>query len=137
MDLSTLWANFIEAYGMYLLGLVILVAADFLMGLGAALKQKKFDWAVLANFYRTNVIPKIVGWVALVIVSYAVTGPVSKILGPVAAGYFGPGMANVSYLALAGTMLASIYSNYQEISAPSPVVAPVVVAIPAPEKKEG
>lgn len=118
MDLQTLWTIFISTYGVYIGGLVLLIAADLILGIASALKRKVFDWQVVSNFYRTNIIPKLLGWVAVTLLAYAASGPVGQLLGPTVGQYFGPAAANGFYLAVVGSLLASIYSNYQEIQKP-------------------
>lgn len=48
-----------------LIGVVLLVMLDWLFGVIRAIKEGKFEWALLANFYLTTVIPYVLGWAAL------------------------------------------------------------------------
>jgi hypothetical protein len=44
------------------LAIFALILADVLLGIAAALKTAQFQWTVLANFYRTNIMPYVLGY---------------------------------------------------------------------------
>lgn len=53
--------------------LVGLIVLDLLLGVAAALRTNTFDFGKLADFYKTNVIPYILGYLAFyVVISYVI-----------------------------------------------------------------
>jgi hypothetical protein len=68
--------DFLDPYlaflGPQLVTVIALIVMDLLFGVGKALRTGEFDWGKLADFYRTNVIPKLFGWAGLAIGSYFV-----------------------------------------------------------------
>ena len=45
--------------------ILALIGADLLSGVGLALKTRTFDWRRLADFYGSNVIPYILGYLSV------------------------------------------------------------------------
>ncbi|KAA3645318.1 MAG: hypothetical protein DWQ07_12685 [Chloroflexi bacterium] len=45
--------------------LLVLILADFILGVAVALKTRMFDWSKLADFYGSNVLPKVLGYVVI------------------------------------------------------------------------
>jgi hypothetical protein len=56
---------FTEAWVLQIVGAVILVVADVLFGLIIAVKSGVFDPRKAANFYKTTVLPYLLGWLVL------------------------------------------------------------------------
>lgn len=117
MDINTLWAQFVSTYGEIIIGVVALILADLVTGVAAALKLKKFNWQTLGNFYVTNVLPKLLIWIALNLVVSALTKlPMldqwANVINPVTVAG--------SFLVVAGTLLNSIWMNAQEVMKNAP-----------------
>lgn len=122
--MEKLWVTFIAQYHNYLLTLVGLVVADLIFGVASALKRKVFSLAVLSNFYRTNVIPKLLGWVALSVLTAAAS---PELLGSGAA-YATPVVTVGAWGAIVLTMGSSIWANGKEVFGagilPKPKITP-------------
>ena len=67
MDL-TFFETIITSAGPQITTLLALIAANVLLGLGVAIKEKKFEWAKVANFYLSDILPKLVGYIAVLII---------------------------------------------------------------------
>ena len=121
-DFSNLLNLIVAQWGKPLGGLLLLVLVDVLLGVGSALRRKQFQWQVVANFYRTTVLPKIVGWVAAVILSYAVIlSALPNDLGATLA----PISATLALAFVVADLGSSIIANWREVFGPAPVVPPV------------
>ena len=59
-----------------ILGLIVL---DFVLGVAGALRTDKWDWKKVANFYQTNVLPFILGYLAFYVAANLI--PDFKLLG--------------------------------------------------------
>jgi hypothetical protein len=53
---------FPEAFVNALLGILALITIDLVFGVAVALKTKIYAWSQLADFYRTSVMPGLLGW---------------------------------------------------------------------------
>ena len=108
MDL-TFFEKIITAAGPQVTTLFALVAANFLLGLGVAIKEKKFEWAKVANLYLSDILPKIVGYVAVCIV---VKFGALDHLGPNLSDAIGNGLLTAAWLAIVvsigGDLLAKL-----------------------------
>ena len=60
--------------------IMALIVVDFLLGIAAALRRGEFDLKKVADFYRTNVIPYLLGYAAFYIGARLV-GPDLAVLG--------------------------------------------------------
>jgi hypothetical protein len=54
-------SDFVKA----LVGIALLILIDLVFGVAVALKLRKFDFKLLADFYRTTVMPNLLGWIVL------------------------------------------------------------------------
>lgn len=43
-------------------GLLLVIVLDLVLGVAVAIQQKKFEWSKLADFYRSKVVPNLLGW---------------------------------------------------------------------------
>ncbi len=43
-------------------GLLLVIVLDLVLGISVAIKAKVFEWSKLADFYRSTVIPNVLGW---------------------------------------------------------------------------
>lgn len=110
MDLQyliTLIAAFFSAWQVKTtLGLIVI---DVVLGLAAALRAGRFDFGKLAEFYRTNVLPYVLGY----LVFYVAVG---YIIPPESLGDLGAPVneatVTLAWGALAGTLLKSIFGNF-------------------------
>lgn len=117
IDFSALFAQLIAAYGPPVTLLVLLIVVDLTLGVASALKRRVFEWKKVGDFYTTNVLPKLIGWIALTILSYALT---QAALPPEIAAVLAPLSAGLAYLLVLASLGASILSNYQELFGPPP-----------------
>jgi len=86
--------------------ILALIALDLVLGVASALKRQEFAWHALGDFYLTNVIPKLLGYIGLSIVIRAVAGIDSVI---------GEGAQWVAFGVLAASLVGSIGANFREI----------------------
>lgn len=101
------------------LALVALIAIDVLTGVGSAIKLKRFALQKLADFYRTSVIPQLVGWLSIsALTSIAASALVDAELAQVISG----AQAWSMYSAIVLALLASIKANTDEIMRPAQVI---------------
>lgn len=70
-----------EQYSAQVLTLVGLIVADVVLGVASAVKAGKFDWQRVADFYRSQVLPSLLGWLGVTVALYLVT---PGLLGPAA-----------------------------------------------------
>ena len=90
-----------------LLGLIV---ADVLFGVASALRRGVFDWGKLANFYKTDVLPYILGYLALYVSVGFIIPPDSGVGEP-----FNQGAVTLAWLVLVGSLIKSIVSNFGEL----------------------
>lgn len=102
-------AFFADPFVKAVLGLIVL---DFLLGVAAALKNREFDFAKLADFYVTNVIPYVLGYLAFYIATHLIVDP--AILGDWA-DLVGEVAIKVAWLAIVGTLGNSIINNMKKL----------------------
>lgn len=109
-------------YAPLVIVLLALVVADVLSGILSALKRGVFKWREVANVYRTNVVPKIGGWVIVtaLVETLTRTANLPDIANTViqAVNVFG------FYPLVIADLLASLVLNLQELARPVPAPAP-------------
>jgi hypothetical protein len=44
------------------LGILLVIVLDLVLGIAVAIKSGQFEWSKLASFYRTSVVPGLLGW---------------------------------------------------------------------------
>lgn len=90
-----------------LLGLIVL---DVLLGVATSLKQRVFDFSKLAQFYASNVLPYIVGYLAFYVT-------VGFVIPPESLGDLGTPVneatVTLAWGVLVATLLKSIMGNFQ------------------------
>jgi hypothetical protein len=101
------------------LALVALIAIDVLTGVGSAIKLQRFALQKLADFYRTSVLPQLVGWLSIsALTSIAASALVDAELAQVISG----AQAWSMYSAIVLALLASIKANTDEIMRTAQVI---------------
>lgn len=98
-------------YKQYALGLVGLILLDVVLGIALAIKINKFDWRKVGLFYRSMVLPYIIGWLVISVVT--------RIVAPEVLGDFGFLVGDVvvigSWLAIVATLAGSIIKNAKDL----------------------
>ena len=137
--LVTTYAPYLET----LLGLVIL---DVIFGVAAALRKGQFQWAAIANFYKSSVLPDVLGWLGLVIATYLVA---PGLLGAYA-NIVSQSIVTLAWLTVVATLGLSIIKSASEVlninispallkqmstvtpaESPAPLILPTPAAPPA------
>jgi hypothetical protein len=80
------------------------VALDLGLGIAHALKEQRFEWAKVADFYRTNVGPYLVGYVTLHLV-------ISFIIPPDSLAGLGAALSPALVTGLWGLIMASLSAS--------------------------
>lgn len=95
-----------------LLTLTGLILLQVILAVALAIREKKFDWKQLANFYRTMVAPFVVGWLAFVFVVKLIS---VDMLGPQYSGLVDDGVTWLSWLAVVSSLGARIYKTAKDL----------------------
>lgn len=95
-----------------LLGLIIL---QVVLAVALAIRERKFDWKQLADFYRTMVLPYVISWLVFV---FAVQLISIDLLGPTYNGLVGDGVTWLSWLAVVTTLSARIVETVKKLFGP-------------------
>jgi len=83
-----------------------LIGLDFALGVSQAIKEGQFEWAKLAQFYGTNLAPKVLGYL-LLYVTFGLLPGISGILEESA--------VSVSFGVIAAEQAGSIYGHLRAI----------------------
>lgn len=120
MDLLT---ELSQKYAPLVVVLLALIVADLLSGVLSALKRGVFHWRELANVYRTNVIPKVGGWlvVTALVETLAHTANLPDLANTILQGVNVFGF----YPLVVADLLASLTLNLQELARPAPAAESV------------
>lgn len=108
IDMSTVWeavVRFFHDTRLYLV--LVLIGLDLVMGIAAAIKVGLFQWDMVAQFYRTMVVPYIIGYLALYVAFALVPGGLDGILGQ--------GLVTTAFAAIAANLAGSIWGNLQAL----------------------
>jgi len=73
-----------ETYKPQATAIVVTILVDLGLGIAAALKRKSFLWAKVAGFYRTSVLPNLLGWATMTAALHFVTPEMVALFGPAA-----------------------------------------------------
>lgn len=87
-----------------LCGLILL---DVLLAVAAAIKQGKFEWRKLGEFYQTMVVPYVIGYLALWIAAWMIP---SEWLGPYK-DLIAEGTTWMAWLMLVGNLIADVIKS--------------------------
>jgi hypothetical protein len=100
------------ALGKQITGLLALITVQVLLAVALACVQKTFEWVKLADFYRSRVIPMLIGWLAFVILAKFAT---ADILGPEYGVITGDGVSWLAWLAVVASLGARIVDDCKTI----------------------
>jgi zinc transporter ZupT len=109
----------LEQYRPQALTLVGLILADVVLGVAVAVRSGQFQWRKLADFYRVQVLPSLIGWLGVTLALYLVT---PAILGG-AADWLNLVVANALWGTAVASVGASALQSVTELRA-SPAVVP-------------
>jgi len=88
-----------------------LILLDVVLGIAAAIRRGEFKWAEVARFYKTMIVPYLMGYLAFWLVAKVTT---AELLGP--AGWLvGEGAVTLTWAALVGALVASVVKNAKEL----------------------
>ena len=107
--LSSMFTAMLIKQLLTLLGLILL---QIILAVALALKQGKFEWRKLADFYRALVLPYILGWLALVIGARLIS---TELLGTQYQMIVGDSVTWLAWLAVVASLGARILSTAQDI----------------------
>ena len=93
--------------------ILALIALNFILAVAEALRTGTFEWARLADFYRKDVVPKLIGYLALDLIFRAVLGTES---------YIGDGAQVAAFGVLAASLVASVIAHLRGIYDAWPVI---------------
>jgi hypothetical protein len=107
MDLQQLFDLVLAFFGEAQLPIILgCIAIDILFGVWASIKENVFDWKKVAQFYRTNVIPYVGGYLTLYIAIGAI---------PALEGVVGAGLVAASFGVVVANLVASIWANFKRL----------------------
>lgn len=102
--------DFVTAFGTFQMKLIaILLAADIILGLAAALAQKTFNFNKIAAFMKNGVIPYLLGFAVVQLV-------INEI------GLYGTIVTFIVFIVIAINILASIITNLASLGVNMPLV---------------
>lgn len=113
--LLSLITSFFMSWQVRVLSALILI--DVVLGIAAALKAGVFEWGRLAEFYKTNVVPYLIGYMALYVA-------IGYIVPPDSLGGIGDPINEaaviLAWATLTLTLLSSIRKNFAYLYQQSP-----------------
>ncbi len=65
MDIAGFLAALPVILGQHLATIMGLIFMDVVIGIALAIRERRFHWSVVASFYSTNVLPYVIGYVAV------------------------------------------------------------------------
>lgn len=98
--------------GKQITGLLAMIVVQVLLAVALAVRQKVFEWRLLADFYRTRVVPMLIGWLAFVVLVKFAT---SELLGPTYGGLAGDGVSWAAWLAVVASLGARIVEDARSL----------------------
>lgn len=99
-------------FGPQIVALLAMIAAQVLLAVALAVRQGVFEWRKLADFYRTMVIPMLIGWVAFAILAkFAGNG----VLGPTYGDMAAEGVTGLAWLAVVASLGSKIATTVKEL----------------------
>ena len=95
-----------------LLTLLGLISLQVILAVALAIRNKKFEWQKLADFYQTKVVPYVIGWLAFVFVVRLIS---TDLLGPTYSVLVGDGVTWGSWLIVVSSLGARIIETAKEL----------------------
>ncbi len=92
--------------------LVVLSLVDILSGVASALRRGAFVWERVNEFYAKTILPKVLGWLSLTLLTL---GSALAVLPQEVAAWVGGGLAAVAYLVVLNDFRRSIFANLREV----------------------
>ena len=124
--LNYIWVV-LESFGPIVMALIGLIVLDVLLAVAVAIRTNTFEWSRLAEFYKTMVIPLLIGWVGFIILTRMAS---EATLGPVYGALVGKLVAWAAWLAVVATIGASIVNNAKTLYGKN-----LPFTLPEPEKE--
>ena len=107
-----IWLGAVVAFlGPQILAVVGLIFADVILGVAVAVKKKIFEWRLMAEFFQTNVIPKLLGWMAAEVIVRTVA---AEYLNP-PFDVLGPAIAMVAFLTVIASLAGSVIDHFRDL----------------------
>lgn len=101
-----------KLFGPQVVALLAMITAQVLLAVATAVRQGVFEWKKLADFYRTMVIPMLIGWVAFaVLAKFAGNG----VLGPAYGDMAAEGVTGLGWLAVVASLGSRIAATAKEL----------------------
>lgn len=98
-------------YLLKIYGLLILIAADLLLGVACAFKTNQFDLKKVANFYVSSVIPYILGYTVVhAVLQIALMADLTDLVQ-----FFTTGAESGAYLVVFGALSAQVATKMQTL----------------------
>lgn len=100
--------------------IVGLILLDLIFGIAAALRTGVFRWGAVATFYKTNVLPYILGYIVLFVA-------IRFIIPPGALAGYGNELSDGAVLVAWGTLFATLFNsvlvNFRTLYRPPPLAS--------------
>ena len=111
-----MWQNLLDEVVRFvnspqLVTILALIGADLVAGVGAALKTHTFEWRRVADFYGSNVVPYVLGYLAVWLVAKLA---VPELLGD-SAYIVEDAFVGAAWLAIIAALVGSIVGNLKII----------------------
>jgi len=93
-----------------------LIALDVALAVAEAIKENRFDWHKLGEFYRSMVVPYVLGYMAVYVAITYIPGDVGSILGEA--------VRLLGFAGVLSTLAASIVGHAKAIAPSGPPAPP-------------
>lgn len=124
------FAKLLATLGPQVVALLGLALAQVILAVAVAIKNKLFEWQKLADFFGTIIVPRLLAWLACMIVVYLVP---PEYLPQELSG----GIQSVAFLVVIASFVGSIVANLRALGVLSDnaVLDKVGLPVKAPDKK--
>lgn len=127
---QTFFEQIAQAFGPQIVTILALAGAQVLLAVAVSLKNKLFEWQKLADFFASIIVPKLIGWLACVILARFVIAeymPADLQLIP-------NGIETVAYGAVVLSFGGAILANLKALEILPTAVGNVLTKIGVPDK---
>lgn len=121
------FGKLLESLGPQVLALFGLTLAQVILAIAVAIKDKNFEWQKLADFFGTIIVPRLLAWLACMIVVYMVP---SQYLPQELSG----GIQSVAFLVVIASYVGSIVANLRALGVLSDNKTLDKIGLPAREE---